>query len=73
MKEVHVPQLFVPSLNLLSMSAGEQSEARAILSGLLKTQQRQLTPEQWEYVMQQVAQEPTALYLCIVARIVVDW
>lgn len=70
LKESEVPRLQVPGF---SGGEGTDSDARFVLGQMLNKESRQLTPNQWTYLMKQVAVEPTALYTRLAVRTVLHW
>ena len=51
----------------------EQSAIVKILMELLKRKSRILTTDQWNYVIEQVTVEPTALYVQLAVRVIRFW
>ena len=68
----------VPRLRVHLFSEGQEvsksdSHARYIIERMLLKAHRTLTPQQWMYVMENVAVEPTALYARLTVRTVAEW
>jgi WD40 repeat protein len=70
LKESEVPRVQVPGF---SGGEGTDCDARYVMGQMLTKESRRLTPNQWTYVMRQVAVEPTALYMRLAVRTVLHW
>ena len=82
LKEANIPRVFVPKIELAAattvsafsgLTATRKSEVQVIFESLLACKGRRLTVGQWDVVSQQVAHEPTALYLRLASRVVESW
>ena len=60
----------VPRMNVLPWDV---AGAREVLETVLRNKNRTLSPTQWGYVMDQVKEEPTALYVHLAVRVLEHW